>query len=411
MAGFDNEVLFSVGERLQPSDAQAITLMQKGTTTDISRVNYVGNPNTVVSANPGSLSHDPVSGFLWLKVSGTGTTVWQRIAAGDITSVQTANATPQFALVGTVETVDFNLSNLALGSSMPSLSGGVQNVGLGSGALNSITSGATNVAVGFNAGTHLNTGTNNVAIGQNSLIFSTNTVGCVAVGEGTLTVLTSGQYNTAIGFSALSGISTGTQNTALGNTAGTGYSGSDSSNIVIGNAGVNGESNVIRIGTQGNLLGEQNAIFAAGITGLTVAASSPVGVNSLGQLSDLGFGTATQVFTSNGAGNSPSWQSAGASALTITSVTHGASPYTVLAADEFIAAQTSGGVITIKLPNAPTTGRVIHIKDSNGAAAASNISVTTVGGTVTIDGITTYTMSSNYQAISVIFDGSNYEIF
>jgi hypothetical protein len=123
-----------------------------------------------------------------------------------------------------------------------------------------------------------------------------------------------------------------------------------------------------------------------------------------------GVGTAGQVLTSNGGAALPTWQS-GASILSITSVAHGASPYTVLSTDEFLACQSSGGVITIKLPNAPTTGRVIYIKDSTGAAATSNISVTTVGGTVTIDGQTTYTVSTNYESISVIFDGTNYEVF
>jgi len=135
------------------------------------------------------------------------------------------------------------------------------------------------------------------------------------------------------------------------------------------------------------------------------------GTTTTGALQNVsGLGTAGQVLTSNGASSLPTWQS-GASVVAITSVTNGASPYTVLSTDEFLACQTSGGVITIKLPNAPTTGRVITIKDSNGAAATSNISITTVGGAVTIDGQTTYTMSTNYQSISVIFDGSNYEVF
>lgn len=87
MAGFDNEVMFAPGVRLEPTSAQSITLMQDGTTTNVSRINYTGNPNGLVSANPGSLSHDPVSGFIYVKVSGTGTTVWQRIIPSAGTSV------------------------------------------------------------------------------------------------------------------------------------------------------------------------------------------------------------------------------------------------------------------------------------------------------------------------------------
>jgi hypothetical protein len=101
----------------------------------------------------------------------------------------------------------------------------------------------------------------------------------------------------------------------------------------------------------------------------------------------------------------------GTTVLTVTALTHASSPYTVLSTDDFLAITGSVGTFTVKLPNAPTTGRVIIIKDTNGVAATDNIAVTTVGGSVTIDGSTTYTMATNYQSISVIFDGTNYEVF
>ena len=72
---------------------------------------------------------------------------------------------------------------------------------------------------------------------------------------------------------------------------------------------------------------------------------------------------------------------------------------------------TSGGAVSILLPNAPTTGRVIYVKDSVGLSATSNITITTVGGSVTIDGSTSYVLKTNYAAISLIFDGTNYEVF
>lgn len=75
MSGFDNEVLYSIGERLEPSTAQARTLMQK-TVNDVSIFNFTGNPEGVVAANPSSTSHDPVSGNIYQKYTGTGTTGW-----------------------------------------------------------------------------------------------------------------------------------------------------------------------------------------------------------------------------------------------------------------------------------------------------------------------------------------------
>lgn len=109
--------------------------------------------------------------------------------------------------------------------------------------------------------------------------------------------------------------------------------------------------------------------------------------------------------------NSVTISSSGTTVLTVTPLTYASSPYTVLSTDDFLAITGSVGTFTVKLPNAPTTGRVIIIKDTNGVAATDNIAVTTVGGTVTIDGQTTYTINTNYESISLIFDGTNYEIF
>jgi hypothetical protein len=88
-----------------------------------------------------------------------------------------------------------------------------------------------------------------------------------------------------------------------------------------------------------------------------------------------------------------------------------ASPYVVLPADQYMGVDCSGGAITIQLPNAPTTGRVFAVKDRTGSSRTNNITVTTVGGAVNIDGATTYVMASAYQAIELIFNGTFYEVF
>lgn len=92
MAGFDNEVLYAVGERLLPSSAQSISIMQQApNTTNVSRINYVGNPNGAVSANPSSLCHDPVSGDIWRKTAGIGPFSWATIGTGVISVSGTPN--------------------------------------------------------------------------------------------------------------------------------------------------------------------------------------------------------------------------------------------------------------------------------------------------------------------------------
>jgi hypothetical protein len=309
MSGFDNEVMFATGERLEPSSANDIITMQKGTNS-VSDVNYIGDPNSNVSANPSSLSHDPSSGFLWLKVSGTGTTVWQRLFPSPtppILSVLTANATPQFVLSGTTETVDFGITNLLLGSPGSSITSATGNVGLGLQALSAISSGIDNVAVGLQSAFLITSGHSNTAVGYQALgTAQATTNGNIGIGQSSGHGL-AGDNNVVIGTNALSngGVN---NNIAIGANSANSYNGIEANNIIIGNSGVVGESNVIRIGTAGSGTGQQSSAYLAGVTGVTVAASAPVAVASTGQLSSLGFGTATYVLTSNGAGVSPTWQ-------------------------------------------------------------------------------------------------------
>jgi hypothetical protein len=87
----------------------------------------------------------------------------------------------------------------------------------------------------------------------------------------------------------------------------------------------------------------------------------------------------------------------------------GAYPYNVLTTDYAVEVDTSSAR-TIRLPNAPTTGQVFVIKDITGSAGSNNISLTTVGGVVTIDGATTKTMNVNYASVTVFFSGTAYFI-
>jgi hypothetical protein len=101
-----------------------------------------------------------------------------------------------------------------------------------------------------------------------------------------------------------------------------------------------------------------------------------------------------------------------ATTMNYTNVTHAMSPYTVLAADKYISVDASGGVVTLNFPNAPTALRTWIIKDRTGSSATSNITLTTPGGTVTFDGLTSYIMNSNYQAINLLANSTpTYEVY
>lgn len=88
-----------------------------------------------------------------------------------------------------------------------------------------------------------------------------------------------------------------------------------------------------------------------------------------------------------------------------------ANTYVVLATDYYISVDCSGGAKQVNLPNAPPNNQIYIVKDRTGNAAAHNITVTTPGGTVDLDGATSFVININYGSISVIFNGTNYEIF
>lgn len=143
---------------------------------------------------------------------------------------------------------------------------------------------------------------------------------------------------------------------------------------------------------------------------LTGNSGGAVGPDSSHNINLLGSGSTTVV------GNP------GTNTLTISSnatfqianytvVVHSQSPYTVLSTDYYIGANVTSGVISILLPNAPTTGRIFVVKDVVGLSATSNITITTVGGAVNIDGSTSYIMNTNYASIQLIFDGTKYQIY
>ncbi len=157
-----------------------------------------------------------------------------------------------------------------------------QNTAEGDSALFSLTTGIDNTALGFYALYSNTTGHDNTANGAAALQSNTSNAN-TANGAGALTKNTTGDSNTADGYRALTNNTTGADNVALGYYAGASLT-TGSDNVDIANMGVAGESNTIRIGTQG----EQVATYVAGIYGATASGGTAVYINSSGQL-----GTAT----------------------------------------------------------------------------------------------------------------------
>jgi len=172
------------------------------------------------------------------------------------------------------------VDNTAIGAfALSANTTGGDNTANGSGALFSNTIGIANTGVGKGALGGNTTGISNTATGAFSL--SSNTIGIrnTANGGEALDSNTTGNFNTVIGNRALNRNTTGSDNIALGYKAGIHLTTGDS-NIDIGNVGVAGESNTIRIGTTGT----QTNAYVAGISGATIPTGVPVIIDTTGHL-------------------------------------------------------------------------------------------------------------------------------
>jgi uncharacterized coiled-coil protein SlyX len=176
----------------------------------------------------------------------------------------------------------FGFENTAIGVlALYSNTTGSANTAIGGNAMNSNTGGFDNTAVGEQALTENTTGYDNTAIGYYPLWQNTTGRLNVAIGSLTLSGNTTGKNNTAIGVSAARSAN-GNNNIALGYQAG-GNLTTGGNNIDIGNQGVAGEANTIRIGT----VGVQNTTFVAGISGATVPTGVAVIVDTDGHLGTI----------------------------------------------------------------------------------------------------------------------------
>src|SRR5437763_7139562 len=172
-------------------------------------------------------------------------------------------------------------ANTAMGNAaLFSLTNGGQNTAIGFSALYSNTGGQLNTASGARALFANTTGYGNTANGLAALVGNTTGYGNTATGVTALVSNISGNNNVALGYAAGSNIN-GNNNTALGYAAGAALTTGDN-NIDIGNFGVAGEANTIRIGGDTGY-GPQTATYIAGIAGVTVT-GNPVVIDGSGHL-------------------------------------------------------------------------------------------------------------------------------
>jgi hypothetical protein len=147
------------------------------------------------------------------------------------------------------------------------------------------------------------------------------------------------------------------------------------------------------------------------LTSLAAATDGQIPIGSTGADPVIANITAgTNITITNGPG-SITIASSSSPILNYVSVDNAASPYNALTSNLFISCDVSGGVVIIRLPNAPTVGEYWIIKDRLGQANTNNITVTTVGGGVNIDGAPSYIINLAFGAAQFIFNGTSYEVF
>ena len=258
-------------------------------------------------------------------------------------------------------------------------------VGLGYNALHATTGAHYSVAIGYAALSSVTTSQGNSALGANSLAALTTAAGNVG-------------NNTAIGQNTGVNLTTGQYNSLFGSLAGSQYTTSESSNICVNNIGTNGESNVIRIGTQGAGAGQQNTCYVAGITG--------VNVGSVAAVVSIATGTGQLGTTTITAGTGIS-VTPGPKILTIAATGSSGLAWSVITADQGAVANNGyicnkAGLLTLLLPAVSSPGdyfRVAGMNTALGWKIAQN-----AGNQIFYDAANTTAGITGYLASSAICD-------
>jgi hypothetical protein len=166
-----------------------------------------------------------------------------------------------------------------------------------------------------------------------------------------------------------------------------------------------------------NIVGDGTTVTITGNPGTNTLTVSTIGTDATSFPTDSG--TAIPIagvlnivggdgITVSGASNTVTVSSTG---LFFNYINVTTTPYPVMNTDVYLSVDTSGGSITILLPDLALSGEPYIIKDRTGNAAVNNIFVTTVSSITTIDGVTSFVIDSAYQSISIVGNGTSYEIY
>lgn len=105
-----------------------------------------------------------------------------------------------------------------------------------------------------------------------------------------------------------------------------------------------------------------------------------------------------------------SWSKLSVQGALATRVNPVSAAYLISDLDQIVLVDSTSGVVTVTLPSAVTIpGRRYTIKDWLGKSATHTITIATTASQL-IDGSSTQTLTTNYQAIEVVSDNANWAI-
>lgn len=306
MAGFGNEIVYADGFKLTPTSVDSLSRMQSAP-TDVASINYTGNPEGFVSANPSSLCHDPVSGDIYAKITGSGNTGWSNInsSSGDVVGPASSADNDIAVFDGLTGKI---IKDTGISSIAPTFTGDVSTLskfgapfdtGAGEGyyfsdgtpALREIGIARANYFFG-NSGNSSMSGIANTGGGQAALVSLTSGIQNTGMGNGALAILSSGGGNSAYGYFSLFNQVTGSLNSGLGwaSLQGTGnfsYCTAVGAQALLSNAGDNNTA-VGRQALTSNTTGTENtSVGVSSLSGVTT------GVRNIGLGSGAGAGITT----------------------------------------------------------------------------------------------------------------------
>jgi hypothetical protein len=361
-----------------------------------SNLEFYTHPDSAVASTQRMVINSEGNVTINAPVSGTALTIvagGETITAGDLTLsngninlTTTTSATTGVILAGANRFIhNYGTTNTFVGVLAGNFTlTGTNNVAFGTSAASNISSGTHNTAIGAQCLTVVDTGGFNTGLGQ------------------AYQSLTSGTNNIGIGYGAGLFITTGSRNIILGNyntNGGQNYTSNESNNICIGNAGVLGQSNAIRIGISGAGLGQQDKCFIAGIDGVNVGSVAKVLTMASDQL-----GTAT-ITAGAGISVTPT-----ANTITIAS-TNGIAWTEVTVTSQAMAVDSgyianNAGLVTLTLPATAVVGDRVRIagKGAGGWRCGQNAGQTiNFGNTATTAGVAGYIDSTNqYDALELL---------